>query len=136
MLYVSLEIKDDESENKRIYAKEFIPKDKVIWELDNDCDLIVSYDKLLGLTEIFGKVFFERFIKLSYFDKEYNRYILHTNGLQYINHSETPNLGAPSFNNIIDNTKLIALCDIEENTELTKFIDFPEKLNIINKKLV
>ncbi len=119
MLYIPIYVK---AKHKGVFTKEFIPKGKIIWDLDNDCDLIVSYEKLLGLTDIFGKNFYKKFIKLAYFDKEYNRYILHTNGLQYINNSNNPNIGYPIYDNFFDNTKLIALRDINNDEELSKKI--------------
>lgn len=65
------------------FAKEFIPKDTIIWTLRNNFDVVLSdeeFDKLPKLNK-------EWVIYYSYYNKEEGGYILCMDEAKYFNHS-------------------------------------------------
>jgi SET domain-containing protein len=112
---------------KGIFTNQFIPKNTLIWKLNPEEDLIINSYKLEKLTEIFGKSFFNKFMDLAYFDNKTNKFILHLNGLEKMNHSFTPNCTSPITNGIYNHNELYSIIDIPINTELTEnYINYGE----------
>jgi uncharacterized protein len=99
-----------------LFAAEFIPKDKLIWELDVVLDLIIKQDKYEKLP-LLAKEYFDWF---GYYSESRGGWILCFDNARFVNHSKSPNTYG------VGNT--IALQDIQIGEEITEnYYIFNEK---------
>jgi len=97
-----------------VFAKEFIPKDSVVWEFVEGVDIKVSIDRVKQMSEAQQ----EYFEKYAWVEDDY--YYSSCDLTKFINHSYTPNL---------DNTKDVttAIRNIEPGEELfTNYAEFDD----------
>ena len=92
--------------NLGLFAKEFIPKDSVVWEFIKDVDVQVSQEKFDALNAA-QKEYFKKYA----WKEEDDNYYLSCDLTNFINHSYTPNL------KIVDDV-VIAIKDIQPGEEL------------------
>lgn len=81
VLHKDIELRKSSIEGKGLFAKKLIPKDTIVWELN-------SSEKRLTLKQLSALPWEER--KLAY--QQGNKYIIVTDGSEFINHSCDPNL--------------------------------------------
>jgi SET domain-containing protein len=100
-----------------LFAKEFIPKDSVVWEFVEGVDIKVSINKVQQMSNAQQ----EYFKKYAWVEDNY--YYSSCDLTNFVNHSYTPNL-----NNTKDVT--IALKNIEPGEELfTNYAEFDDCFN-------
>lgn len=95
-----------------VFANEFIPKGRVVWDYHPEVDLTFDKNQWNLLKKTVDPKSFREILKYSY--KENNKYIICTDGAQFMNHGEI------NFN--LENTKdlcsLFSIRDINKDEEL------------------
>lgn len=94
-----------------VFTNEFVKKGMLVWEFNPHIDIILTPEQLNELPEV-AREFVE--VHAFPYPFEANNYCLSIDHAQYVNHSDTPNLG-PNSSKSGD----IALKDIPKGTELT-----------------
>ena len=108
-LLVNTKVSKSEIHNLGLFADQFIPTGTLVWKHDSVLDGWISSNEIQNAPESFKK-------HLDYFccyDIELDSYIVAKDNVNWINHSDNPNLNSP--------TKYfhIALRDINVGEELT-----------------
>jgi hypothetical protein len=86
MLLVKTVVTTSTIHGKGIFAAQDIPKGTLIWEYDSVNDLTLTEHQHQCLANTIGDAYKNAFV-LMYFDKDIDQYVLHTDGLQYMNNS-------------------------------------------------
>lgn len=94
-----------------IFADEFIPQNKIIWEYFPDIDITFSKQQWLTLKNNLAAPSFKMVQRYSY--KEDDQFIICLDNAQFMNHSDTPNI-----TNTEDLKSMFANRDIEVGEEL------------------
>jgi len=123
MFLVKVYLDYSKLDGKGIFAGEFIPKGKKIWEHDDDTVNMYSeqeWQNLLKKSTIKKR---NELLKFSY--RENNIWILHTDIMKFMNHSEHPNVltNTPELTKInwdLKKSYTYAARDIKEGEELTE----------------
>lgn len=113
MLQVDTYIDHSKIDGYGIFANQDIKANQIIWTLDEDTDIVLSINQINKLTLVFGDDWKKTFMKYSYHENN-NFYVLHTENIRYMNHSDKPNCGGNNINN------MIALKNISKGEELTE----------------
>lgn len=85
MLLVKTKIKESQIAGYGLFADEFIPKDTIIWKLNELIDKVIPVSDLDKFTQL------ERDFLDMYAYREGNNIILCSDNGRYFNHSATPN---------------------------------------------
>jgi len=123
MFFVNVYVSDSPLHGSGLYAGEFIPKGKKIWEYDSKTVEMYSvdeWDKLLANSTDERKA---ELLKYAY--RENNYWILHNDIMSFTNHSDNPNV-ITNYNDMlktgwdIKNACTFAARDIQKDEELTE----------------
>ena len=113
MLLVKTEVRPSTIHGLGLFAGEFIPKGKVIWEFEPGFDLAIDKEKIDNLPPIPRK-WFQHYAHLS---RKNGKYTLSVDNDRYINHSSNPN--TEDIDTGREELATVALRDIEAGEELT-----------------
>jgi hypothetical protein len=113
MLLVKTTVAPSQIHGLGLFADEFIPKGKIIWEFEKGLDVIIDKEKLKSLPEVQQK-WIKHYAHLSL--KNCN-YTLSIDNDHYINHSDDPN--TTDIDTGRQELATVALRDIEKGEELT-----------------
>jgi SET domain-containing protein len=131
MLRVNGYVSKSSIHGRGLFAAEYIPAGSVIWSFNPKCDLLVPHQQLSWAPD-------ERrwaIQHFGYFSLSINCFVLSTDGAQFINHSENPNVLTKEVAGCLEGLD-IAVADICEGDELTMNYrlfdaDFPRKLKLL-----
>jgi hypothetical protein len=115
MLHVDTYIGPSRLHGRGIFASKFLPSGTLIWSFDPVNDSCLSEPCVRVLASILGDDCVARLLHFAYFDAQLRAYVLHTDGLQFMNHSGSPNTRTSS-----DGRVMYATCDIHAFEELTE----------------
>ncbi len=114
MLLVRTELKPSSIHGIGIFAAEPIPKGMITWRFDPQFDLVFTKEEVDAMPEIQRQFM----LFYAYFSPRLHRYVLCADGVMFMNHSDTPNIG-----NVLedeqDEESNISLSDIGKGSELT-----------------
>jgi SET domain-containing protein len=97
-----------------LFAKEFIPKNSVVWQFVDGIDIKISIEKLKTLNDAQKEYFY----KYGWVEKDQENFYYSSADLtNFMNHSYTPSIGS-------EEGFSIALKDISDGEEI--FIDYSE----------
>ena len=124
MLVVKTHIGKSEIHGLGLFAKEFISKGSLIWELNPKFDLVYTKEEFDLLPENAKN----SIIFYGHFQKEEGGYVLCSDDARFFNHSETPNCKSQIG-------KTCAIKDINVNEEITdNYMEWDELFKLKNIK--
>jgi uncharacterized protein len=113
MLLVKTTIGESKINNIGLFAGEFIPTGKIIWQWHHGFDQIFDPNDVDTLPEPARTLLIQR----AYFSKYLQKYVLCGDDARFMNHSTTPNTRDSGGHDFQGTT--IAIRDIQPNEEIT-----------------
>ena len=84
-LLVSTKVLPSRTHGRGLFANCDLPKGTVVWRFDANVDKVIS-------SQSDGRIRFWRFDHFAYYDKDFKKWVYHTDKTKWINHSHKPNL--------------------------------------------
>jgi len=127
MILVKTKVRPSAIHGTGLFADEFVPKGKRMWEFSSETDKAYTREEVEALPEPERSGILSLFH--SYLSKDIGRYVVCGDGSKFINHSDNPNMisepGLPG-----KETPDIAARDIQKGEEITyDYREFDEEIS-------
>jgi len=117
MLFIKTKLEISKIHGIGLFADEFVPMGKKVWEYTNWFDISLTKDQINKLSEAAK----EQFLNYAYLSKETKKYVLCSDDARFFNHDDKPNVSCvvPIGADFEDALECFALRDIAKGEELT-----------------